>query len=89
MEFNEILPIDPIPEFAPAADPVIEEAAPQAERVIVPVAEDEPVLTEDTGWHDVGQREDVFADPEPQPEPVFEPAYERTYTPQPEEYTVP
>ena len=91
MEFNENLPIDPIPEFEPVADPVIEEEAPQAEPVIVPVAEDEPVLTEDTGWHDVGvgQREEVFTEPEPQPEPVFEPAYERTYTPQPEEYTVP
>ena len=89
MEFNENLPIDPIPEFEPAADPVIEEEAPQAEPVIVPVAEEEPVLTEDTGWHGVGQREEVFAEPEPQPEPVFEPAYERTYTPQPEEYTVP
>ena len=85
MEFNENLPIDPVPEFEPAADPVIEEEAPQAEPEIVPVAEEEPILTEDTGWHDVGQREDVFADPEPQPEP----AYERTYTPQPEEYTVP
>ena len=91
MEFNENLPIDPVPEFEPVADPVIEEEAPQAEPVIVPVAEDEPVLTEDTGWHDVGvgQREEVFTEPEPQPEPVFEPAYERTYTPQPEEYTVP
>ena len=91
MEFNENLPIDPIPEFEPAADPVIEEEAPQAEPVIVPVAEEEPVLTEDTGWHGVGvgQREEVFTEPEPQPEPVFEPAYERTYTPQPEEYTVP
>ena len=91
MEFNENLPIDPIPEFEPVADSVIEEEAPQAEPVIVPVEEEEPVLTEDTGWHDVGvgQREEVFAEPEPQPEPVFEPAYERTYTPQPEEYTVP
>ena len=90
MEFNENLPIDPIPEFEPVADPVIEEEAPQAEPVIVPV-EEEPILTEDTGWHDVGvgQREEVFTEPEPQPEPVFEPAYERTYTPQPEEYTVP
>ena len=89
MEFNENLPIDPIPEFEPVADPVIEEEAPQAEPVTVPVAEEEPVLTEDTGWHGVGvgQREEVFT--EPQPEPVFEPAYERTYTPQPEEYTVP
>jgi hypothetical protein len=89
MEFNENLPIDPVPEFEPAADPVIEEEAPQAEPVTAPVAEEEPVLTEDTGWHGVGvgQREEVFA--EPRPEPVFEPAYERTYTPQPEEYTVP
>ena len=91
MEFNENLPIDPIPEFEPVADPVIEEEAPQAEPVIVPVEEEEPILTEDTGWHGVGvgQREEVFTEPEPQPEPVFEPAYERTYTPQPEEYTVP
>ena len=89
MEFNENLPIDPIPEFEPAADPVIEEEAPQAEPVVVPVLEEEPDLTEDTGWHSVGvgQREEVFT--EPRPEPVFEPAYERTYTPQPEEYTVP
>ena len=80
MEFNENLPIDPVPEFEPVADPVIEEEAPQAEPVIVPVAEDEPVLPEDPGWHDVGvgQREEVFTEPEPQPEPVFEPAYERT-----------
>ena len=91
MEFNENLPIDPIPEFEPVAEPAIEEEAPQAEPVIVPVEEEEPILTEDTGWHDVGvgQREEVFTEPEPQPEPVFEPAYERTYTPQPEEYTVP
>ena len=91
MEFNENLPIDPIPEFEPVADPVIEEEAPQAEPVTVPVEEEEPILTEDTGWHGVGvgQREEVFTEPEPQPEPVFEPAYERTYTPQPEEYTVP
>ena len=90
MEFNENLPIDPIPEFEPVAEPVIEEEAPQAAPVTVPV-EVEPILTEDTGWHDVGvgQREEVFTEPEPQPEPVFEPAYERTYTPQPEEYTVP
>ena len=67
MEFNENLPIDPVPEFEPVADPVIEEEAPQAEPVTVPVAEEEPDLTEDTGWHGVGQREDVFADPEPQP----------------------
>ena len=89
MEFNENLPIDPVPEFEPLADPVIEEEAPQAEPVTVPVAEEEPDLTEDTGWHGVGvgQREEVFT--EPRPEPVFEPAYERTYTPQPEEYTVP
>ena len=89
MEFNENLPIDPVPEFEPVADPVIEEEAPQAEPVTVPVAEEEPILTEDTGWHGVGvgQREEVFT--EPRPEPVFEPAYERTYTPQPEEYTVP
>ena len=93
MEFNENLPIDPVPEFEPVADPVIEEEAPQAEPEIVPVAEEEPVLTEDTGWHGVGvgQREEVFsaAEPEPQPEPACEPAFERTYTPQPEEYTVP
>ena len=28
-------------------------------------------------------------EPEPKPEPEFEPVFERTYTPQPEQYTVP
>ena len=54
----------------------------------------------DTAWHGVGtgQQEVVAAEPEavpeepvPEAEPVFEaaPVFERTYTPQPEEYTIP
>ena len=88
MEFNENLPFDPIPE--PIDEPVPAGEAPQPE-------------AEDTGWHGVGvgQREELFSapadepepQPEPEPEPAFEPepapVYERTYTPQPEEYTVP
>ena len=99
MEFNENLPIDPIPESEPVSDPVIAEEIPQAEPVSTPVTDEEIPQPEDTGWHGfgVGQREDIFAarepEPQPEPEPVFEPApepaYERTYTPQPEEYTVP
>ena len=83
MEFNEDLQFDPIsPE--PEAEPVSQ-------------SHEEPQL-EDTTWHGTGagQQEfftaspsDAWADPEPAPEPIPEPVFERTYTPQPEEYTVP
>ena len=90
MEFNEDHPFDPIspePEEAPVSE------------ITEPIAEE---LAEDTTWHGAGagQQEfftaspgDAWADPEsapePEPEPVYEPVFERTYTPQPEEYTVP
>ena len=67
----------------------------------VPVPESEPEGTTaevipqepeaaDTAWHGAGagQRETILENT-PIPEPVPEPVYERTYTPQPEEYTVP
>ena len=88
MEFNEDLQFDPIsPE--PEEGPVSE--------ITEPIAEE---LAEDTTWHGTGagQQEfftaspsDAWADPEPasDPEPIPEPVFERTYTPQPEAYTVP
>ena len=76
---------DPIPQNIPEA----------ATEDFVPEAEPET----DTAWHGTGAgvQETIFAAPAepeeavPEAEPVFEsaPVYERTYTPQPEEYTVP
>ena len=87
MEFNEDLQFDPI--------------SPEPEEAPVSQSHEEPQL-EDTTWHGTGadQQEfftaspsDAWADPEPAPEPIPdpipEPVFERTYTPQPEEYTVP
>ena len=67
-----------------------------------PISEitEESSQNEDTAWHGagVGQQEfftaspsDAWADPEPapEPEPIPQPTFERTYTPQPEQYTVP
>jgi len=83
MEFNDNLQFDPIPEPRIPAEP--------------------EVPAEETAYHGagVGQREEVFTAPvfeavsepdpapEPEPTPEPEPVYERSYTPQPEEYTVP
>ncbi|MBQ4550015.1 MAG: trypsin-like peptidase domain-containing protein [Oscillospiraceae bacterium] len=76
---------DPIPQNIPEA----------AAEDFVPAAEPEA----ETAWHGTGAgvQETIFAAPTepeesiPEAEPVFEsaPVYERTYTPQPEEYTVP
>ena len=90
MEYSEDRQFDPIP-----PEP---EAAPAPEHTEEAPAETPEV--EDTSWHGTGagQQEfftaspsDAWAEPESIPEPTPEPApfYERTYTPQPEEYTVP
>ena len=90
MEYSEDRQFDPIP-----PEP---EAAPAPEHTEEAPAETPKV--EDTSWHGTGagQQEfftaspsDAWAEPEFIPEPIPEPApvYERTYTPQPEEYTVP
>ena len=61
---------------------------------------DQILEAEDTAWHGAGAGQQEFftaspddlreePEPEPEPEPDAEPVYERTYTPQPEAYTVP
>ena len=86
MEFNEDQLFDPI--------------SPDPEEVSAPEPAEE--IQEDTAWHGLGagtqefftaSPSDAWAEPEPTPDPAPEPepapVYERTYTPQPEEYTVP
>ena len=79
MDHNDTWEPTPIPESEPEL-PVIPEAAEES----------------DTAWHGTGagQRETVLEpapipEPEPTPIPEPQPVYERTYTPQPEAYTVP
>ncbi len=92
MEHNDELNFEP-------TDQAPEEALPVSGEPVFEAPVSEP---EDTSWHGTGagQQEfftaspsDAWAEPEPipEPEPVPEPqpVYERTYTPQPEEYTVP
>ena len=92
MEYSEDRQFDPIP-----PEP---EAAPAPEHTEEAPAETPEV--EDTSWRGTGagQQEfftaspsDAWVEPESIPEPTPEPEpasfYERTYTPQPEEYTVP
>ena len=66
----------------------------------LPIPEEPVTEPEDTAWHGLGagQQEfftaspsDAWVEPEPEitPEPEPEPVFERTYTPQPEEYTMP
>ena len=74
MDLNNDREFEPIPQNDP------EERIPEPET--------------DTAWHGVGagQQEVIAAEPEAIPEepvPEAEPVFERTYTPQPEEYTVP
>ena len=84
MELNNDREFEPIPETT--------------SEDLIPEVESET----DTTWHGTGagHQEVITTEPaelpdepapESEPEPVFEsaPAYERTYTPQPEEYTVP
>ena len=88
MDLNNDREFEPIPQNIPeaAAEDFIPEAEPQPEP--------------DTAWHGAGAGicESIRTDPEPaaqepvpeaEPEFASAPAYERTYTPQPEEYTVP
>ena len=75
MDYNDNF--DPIPESGP-------------ELPVMPEVPEES----DTTWHGTGagQQEPIFQAPvmpEPEPPPEPQPVYERTYTPQPEEYTVP
>ena len=74
MEYNEDLQLDPIvPEPEEAQVPQRPEEVIEAPSV--PEETDEPI--------------EYPAEPEPIPEPEPEPVFERTYTPQPEQYTVP
>ena len=87
MDLNNDREFDPIPQNIPEG----------AAEDFVPAAEPET----DTAWHGTGagvqevihtaEPEQLPEEPVPEAEPVFEsaPVYERTYTPQPEEYTVP
>ena len=76
MDHNETWEPVPFPESEP-------------EETTTEVIPQEPEAA-DTAWHGAGagQRETILENT-PIPEPVPEPVYERTYTPQPEEYTVP
>ena len=74
MEYNEDLQLDPI-----VPEPEEAQVPQRPEEVIevpsVPEETDEPI--------------EYPAEPEPIPEPEPEPVFEQTYTPQPEQYTVP
>ena len=77
MEYNEDLQLDPIiPEPEEAQVPQLPEEV--IEVPSVPEETDEPI-----------EFPEFPAEPEPIPEPEPEPVFERTYTPQPEQYTVP
>ena len=81
MEYNEDLQLDPIiPEPEEAPEPQLPEELPE----IIPEAFEVPAEPEETD-----EPIEYPAEPEPIPEPEPEPVFERTYTPQPEQYTVP
>ena len=102
MEFSEDRQFDPIPQDTGMSLPPEEPSADAYPAPDIPVSETPvPESPADTAWHGAGVDQQEFftvspaaaartePDPTPDPEPEPEPVYERTYTPQPEEYTVP
>ena len=102
MEFSEDRQFDPIPQDTGMSLPPEEPSADAYPAPDIPVSETPvPESPADTAWHGAGVDQQKFftvspaaeartePDPTPDPEPEPEPVYERTYTPQPEEYTVP
>ena len=96
MEFNDQLPFDPIPEPEPVPEPVPAEEVPLPEQEDTGwhgagVGQREEIFSVSAWEPDPQPAQEPAAEPDPAPaaEEAPEPAFERTYTPQPEQYTVP